>query len=87
MKTKSPAAEGLGDSPCSELVVTFHLEGGGKTIDGTMTVPDDDGTSHLPMLMHGMLKQCAESVPEICKATSLTISAYIHSPNDQIHPR
>ena len=59
----------------SALAMTFRIEGGGKTVEGTMRVPDDDGTTHLLMMMHGLLKQVAESVPELCKAGEITVSA------------
>ena len=62
------------------LAMTFRIEGGGKTVEGTMRVPDDDGTTHLLMMMHGLLKQVAESVPELCKAGEITVSAKWEAP-------
>lgn len=58
-----------------ELVMTFKVEGAGKTIEGKMKMPDDDGTTHMPMMIFGLMKQLAESVPEICKARTMTITA------------
>lgn len=61
--------------PKEGKVMTFKVEGSGKTIEGTVTCQDGDETTHLPMMLHGILKQLTESVPELCQATTLQISA------------
>jgi hypothetical protein len=69
----------------SALSMTFRIEGAGKTVEGTVIMPDDDGTTHLPMMIHGMLTQVVQSVPELCCAKSMTITAALNTPNDKDH--
>jgi hypothetical protein len=61
--------------------MTFKVDGGGKVIEGTITVPDDDGTTHLPMMIHGLMKQVVESVPALLTAKSITITADLNAEN------
>lgn len=68
-------------APCSALVMTFKVEADGKTVEGKMNVPDDDGTTHMPMMVWGLMKQLAESVPAILGARSMTITASFDAPN------
>lgn len=70
---RTPTARAIG----SALAIKFVVRGAGKVVEGTMTVPDDDGTTHLPMMVHGLMKDLAESVPELCQAKSLIIETYL----------
>jgi len=69
------------------IVMVFKVEAAGKVIEGKVTVPDDDGTSHMPMMIHSLLKQLVESMPEIAGAKSMVITASIDPPNEKSDPR
>jgi hypothetical protein len=61
--------------------MNFIIEGAGKIIKGTMDVPDDDGTTHMPMMIWGLLKQVVQDAPEICGAHSMRIIATFNPVN------
>ena len=78
--TPSPTL-GAGEELAAEDLMSFTIEAAGTKVTGTMTVLDGDGaTSHLPMMISGLLKQVAASLPELCAARSMTVTAALDPP-------
>lgn len=58
----------------TELV--FELKVDGKTTyEGKMTVPDDDGTCTLPMMVNSIVREVADKHPQFHKAKSIQLVA------------
>lgn len=62
-----------------ETVMAFKVKAGRVTYHGDFKVQNDDGTSTLPMMVHSLIKQLAESHPQIHNAQSMTITAALRA--------
>jgi hypothetical protein len=58
-----------------KTVLNFKLEAGGKTYEGQVTIPDDDGTCTLPMMINSLMVNLARDCPEIHQARSVSFTA------------
>lgn len=57
----------------------FVIKSGGKTYDGKFACLEDDGTTHLPMMLQSLLKEIAEQHPEFTEGRKISIVAEMRS--------
>lgn len=84
-QTEQPKSKGFPPSWRKHLVVSkeppkttvmrFKVCADSSTFEGDFKVENDDGTTHLPMMVHGLMKQLSTSHPRINTAKKITIEA------------
>lgn len=62
-----------------KLIIKIAVKADGKTYSGDVTVPNDDGTTTLPMMVYGALRRLSEDHEEIAKSKTLMLVASVES--------